>query len=44
MISLVEEIPDISVQLFSGLEEGNLKRVLDGEALGTLMHKNAQHI
>jgi isopentenyl phosphate kinase len=40
MLSLVEEIPDISVQLFSGEKAGNLKRVLEGEVLGTLMHKN----
>ena len=40
MVSLVEEIPDISVQLFSGIEDGHLERVLKGEVLGTVIHKN----
>ena len=37
MVSLVEEIPELEVQLFSGVEKGNLARVLQGEKLGTLI-------
>ena len=40
MLSLVEELPDISVQLFSGMEDRNLERVIEGEVLGTVIHKN----
>ena len=40
MLKLVEEIPTLEVQIFSGEAEGNLKRVLEGEALGTLISAN----
>ena len=35
MLELVESIPELSVQIFSGREEGNLESVLCGENLGT---------
>ena len=37
MLRLVEEIPQIAVQIFSGEEPGNLEKVLLGEQLGTLI-------
>jgi isopentenyl phosphate kinase len=37
MASLVEQIPNLNVQIFSGEEAGNVKRVLTGEVLGTLI-------
>jgi len=40
MLSLVEEIPEIEVQLFSGVESGSLERALLGEKLGTLILAN----
>ena len=40
MLKLVEEIPEIEVQLFSGVEEESLERVLQGERLGTLICAN----
>jgi len=37
MLSLVQELPGLTVQIFSGDEPGNLIRVLAGEVLGTLI-------
>ena len=37
MLSLVEQIPNLNVQIFSGEESGNVKRTLNGEVLGTLI-------
>jgi len=37
MLSLVEQIPSLNVQIFSGEESGNVKRTLSGEVLGTLI-------
>ena len=37
MLSLVEQIPNLDVQIFSGEEAGNVKRALIGELLGTLI-------
>lgn len=35
MLSLIQEIPGLRVQVFSGLETGNIQRALTGEQLGT---------
>jgi len=40
MLRLVEEVPEIEVQIFSGLADGNLKKVLQGERLGTRIFMN----
>ena len=40
MLRLVEEIPAIEVQIFSGVKSGNLTRILNGEGLGTLITEN----
>ena len=40
MLRLVEEIPEIEVQIFSGLEAGNLEKVLQGAHLGTRISVN----
>jgi isopentenyl phosphate kinase len=37
MLALVQEIPELSVQIFSGAVPGDLERVLQGEVLGTLI-------
>ena len=37
MVSLVEEIPTLQVQIFSGQEECNLQKALTGHHLGTLI-------
>lgn len=37
MLDLVDQIPDLSVQVFSGVPVGNLRRALQGEILGTLI-------
>jgi isopentenyl phosphate kinase len=37
MLSLVKQIPNLNVQIFSGEEAGNVKRALAGEILGTLI-------
>jgi isopentenyl phosphate kinase len=37
MLELVQQIPDLKVQIFSGVEPGNIARVLAGETLGTLI-------
>ncbi|HEX2696149.1 MAG TPA: isopentenyl phosphate kinase [Anaerolineales bacterium] len=37
MLLLVEDLPEMTVQVFSGEEEGNLEKVLMGEHLGTLI-------
>jgi isopentenyl phosphate kinase len=37
MLRLVEEIPDMTAQIFSGEETGNLERVLLGDQPGTLI-------
>jgi len=37
MLNLVKEIPDLSVQIFSGKELGNVVQALSGEVLGTLI-------
>lgn len=35
MLDLVQQNPDIKIQIFSGSEPGNIKRALRGETLGT---------
>jgi len=37
MLNLVKELPELSVQIFSGKELGNVVRTLSGELLGTLI-------
>jgi len=37
MLDLVQETPELSVQIFSGKELGNIVRALSGEVLGTLI-------
>lgn len=37
MLGLVQEIPGLTVQVFSGEEPGNLVRALSGEILGTII-------
>jgi isopentenyl phosphate kinase len=37
MLSLVEEIPNLNVQIFSGEERGNTEKALNGAAMGTLI-------
>lgn len=37
MLRLVQQIPTLTVQIFSGEESGNVERVLSGEILGTLI-------
>lgn len=37
MLSLVEQIPNLNVQIFSGEKDRNVKRALQGELLGTLI-------
>jgi isopentenyl phosphate kinase len=37
MLALAEEIPGLTIQIFSGEIAGNLSRVLAGEVLGTLI-------
>jgi isopentenyl phosphate kinase len=37
MLRLVQELPESTVQIFSGDEAGNLIRVLAGEVLGTMI-------
>jgi isopentenyl phosphate kinase len=39
MLSLVEEIPDLEILIFSGERPGNLRRALLGENPGTLLHR-----
>jgi isopentenyl phosphate kinase len=38
MLSIVETFPTLRVQIFSGVQPGNLFRALLGEPLGTLIH------
>jgi isopentenyl phosphate kinase len=38
MLQLVEQIPDLEVQIFSGEEPGNILRALKGERPGTRLH------
>jgi isopentenyl phosphate kinase len=35
MLDLVQQIPDLKIQIFSGAEPGNIGRALSGETLGT---------
>jgi isopentenyl phosphate kinase len=35
MLGLVQQNPDIKIQVFSGAEPGNIRRALTGETLGT---------
>ncbi|HXF83873.1 MAG TPA: isopentenyl phosphate kinase [Anaerolineales bacterium] len=37
MLGIVQESPELSVQIFSGEEPGNIARALSGETLGTLI-------
>jgi isopentenyl phosphate kinase len=41
MLRLVEEIPALTVQIFSGEQPGNLERALRGEHLGTVIRSRA---
>ena len=38
MLALVEQLPDLEVLIFSGLEPGNVRRALSGENPGTRLH------
>jgi isopentenyl phosphate kinase len=40
MVALVQQIPELTVQIFSGEVPGNLERALRGEVLGTLIRKD----
>ena len=42
MLRLVQLIPSLHVQIFSGEDDGNIKKTLDGEQLGTLIASNDQ--
>jgi isopentenyl phosphate kinase len=37
MLQLVQELPEMTIQIFSGDEAGNLIRVMAGEILGTMI-------
>ena len=37
MLAMVQNQPSMQVQIFSGLEPGNIKKALDGDVLGTLI-------
>lgn len=37
MLNLVQQIPDLRVQIFSGEENGNVEKALKGRSLGTLI-------
>ncbi len=37
MLALVRQLPDISIQIFSGEKRGNIEKALAGEHLGTLI-------
>ncbi len=37
MVRLIQQVPTLSVQIFSGEEAGNVERALSGELLGTLI-------
>jgi isopentenyl phosphate kinase len=37
MLTLVKENPSLKVQIFSGMEPGNIKKALNGEVIGTLL-------
>jgi isopentenyl phosphate kinase len=37
MLNLVQQIPDLKVQIFSGAESGNIMRTLTGETLGPVI-------
>jgi isopentenyl phosphate kinase len=37
MLGLVQEVSDLTVQIFSGNEAGNLVQVLSGDTLGTII-------
>ena len=37
MLELVQTVPDLEVQIFSGLKPGNIKKALDGSQIGTLI-------
>ncbi|MCP4140421.1 MAG: isopentenyl phosphate kinase family protein [Chloroflexi bacterium] len=37
MLGLVESFPDLKVQIFSGKGNGNLKKVLEGDNIGTII-------
>ncbi|MCS7009779.1 MAG: isopentenyl phosphate kinase [Anaerolineales bacterium] len=39
MLKLVEELPDLEVVIFSGALPGNLRRALQGEPIGTRLHR-----
>jgi isopentenyl phosphate kinase len=39
MLRLVEELPDLEVLIFSGLEPTNTRRALLGENPGTCLHR-----
>ena len=40
MLALTSEIPELTVQIFSGEQTGNIKKSLAGESLGTLLASN----
>ncbi len=40
MLALVEEIPGLTAQIFSGEQPGNIRKALEGEILGTLISRD----
>ncbi len=40
MLRLVQTIPQMTVQIFSGEESGNVERVLNGAILGTVIARD----
>ena len=40
MLELVRQLPDVSVQIFSGEEPGNVEKALQGHVLGTLIESD----
>jgi isopentenyl phosphate kinase len=37
MLELVQQNPELTIQIFSGIEPGNIVRALTGETLGTVI-------
>jgi isopentenyl phosphate kinase len=40
MLLLVQQVPNLAVRIFSGEQPGNIRGVLRGEPLGTLIAKD----
>jgi isopentenyl phosphate kinase len=39
MLELIQKIPQLSVQIFSGIEPGNITKVLSGQTIGTIINR-----